>query len=176
MGDLTLGSKLRVAREMKGMDISTAAEKTKILPQMLRELEGDDFHRIPAPIYAKGFIRTYCECLDIDPQPLIDEYMDKHNQGRDMKSATEHKMAKKKRPKIPSLSQIIPKSTLEKPQLIKQLIGLVVVIILIILISLIGRCSSTQNTTYSKDAERAEQIITTPQDVYLIQPGIVEAK
>ena len=57
MGDLTLGSKLRAAREIKGVDISTAAEQTKILPQIVQEIEMDDFHRVPAPIYAKGFIR-----------------------------------------------------------------------------------------------------------------------
>lgn len=182
MGDLTLGSKLRAAREIKGVDVSTAAEKTKILPQMLHELEADDFHRIAAPIYAKGFIRTYCEYLGIDPQPLIDEYMEKHNQGQDMKSATEHKVAKKNnKPKVPPLSELLPKMDLKSlkanPQLLtKAGIGLIVVAVLIGLGSLIVKYTSHKTEPGSTDESAIEQIIAEPQDVYLIKPGTVEAK
>ncbi|MFC1467165.1 helix-turn-helix domain-containing protein [Verrucomicrobiota bacterium] len=181
MGDLTLGSKLRAAREIKGVDVSTAAEKTKILPQMIRELEEDDFHRIAAPIYAKGFIRTYSDYLGIDPQPLIEEYMQKHNLGQDLKSTTEKKVAKKAKAKVPPLSELLPeidfKNLQVNPALLTKVgIGLGVVIALVVLISLIGKCSSDKSKTAINEEQTVEQIIAEPQDVYLIKPGVMEAK
>jgi len=36
--------------------------------------EDNDFSRIPAPVYGKGFIKLYAEFLGLDPAPLIAEY------------------------------------------------------------------------------------------------------
>ena len=181
MGDLTLGSKLRAAREIKGVDISTAAEKTKILPQIVREIEEDDFHRVPAPIYAKGFIRSYCEYLNIDPQPLIEEYMEKHNQKQDLRSVTEEKVASKAKLKIPDLSGMLPKMDLKNSKispavLAKAGIAVGVMIVLAVLISVIGKCDGKKAAPESSDQAEIEQIISEPQDVYLIKPGEVETK
>lgn len=182
MGDLTLGSKLRAAREIKGVDVSVAAEKTKILPQLIREMEADDFHRIAAPIYAKGFLRTYCEYLGIDPQPLIEEYMEKHSDARrDLKKNHEPKITPKAKPQLPPLKELIPNIdfkglTANRALLIKAGIGLAVIIVLIMLISLIGKCSSKKAQPASTQKENVEQLIGEPQDPYLIKPGVVETK
>jgi hypothetical protein len=179
MADLTLGSKLRAAREIKGVEISVAAEKTKILPQILRELEIDDFHRIAAPIYAKGFLRSYCTYLNIDPIPLINEYMELHNQGQDLKSTTEQKMADKKAKfSIPPLQTFLPKislktSTLKPAVIIKIAAGLGAMLLLAILIS---KCDGKKRDIGQKEPNQIEQIIAEPQDVYLIKPGVVETK
>ena len=94
MAELTLGSKLRATRESKGISILEAAEKTRFLPQMLTEMEADDFSRISAPIYAKGFIRGYAKFLELDPNPLIDEYFARTELGEQKpKTLVERKKA-----------------------------------------------------------------------------------
>lgn len=73
-----IGQSLRLAREKKGIDLSRAAAQTHILLKHLEMMERDDFSRMPAPMYAKGFIRIYAEFLGIDPAPLIQEYIEVH--------------------------------------------------------------------------------------------------
>jgi transcriptional regulator with XRE-family HTH domain len=70
----TLGNQLKAAREQKGLSASEAALGTRLKVQHILALEGDDYSTIPAPVYAKGFLRLYAEYLELDPSPLIEEY------------------------------------------------------------------------------------------------------
>jgi transcriptional regulator with XRE-family HTH domain len=74
----SIGKSFREARERKGVDLSRAAAQTHILLKHLEMMEHDDFSRMPAPMYAKGFIRMYAEYLGIDPVPLVQEYVEVH--------------------------------------------------------------------------------------------------
>jgi len=77
----TLGQKLRAAREKKRLTLSKAAAATRIKIQNLEMMEADDFSKMPAPTYAKGFIRIYANFLGLDPAPLVQEYVDVHLNG-----------------------------------------------------------------------------------------------
>ena len=46
--------------------------------QIVEALEQEDFAKIAAPIYAKGFIKLYAEYVGLDPKPLIDEYISRY--------------------------------------------------------------------------------------------------
>jgi cytoskeletal protein RodZ len=70
------GETLRKAREAKGLTTSQVAEKTRILVQIINAMEKEDFSRIKAAIYGRGFVKLICECLEIDPKPLVAEFMD----------------------------------------------------------------------------------------------------
>lgn len=74
----TMGQRFRAARERKKMNISKAAALTRIKIQHLEMMENDDFSKMPAPTYAKGFIRIYAQFLGLDPAPLVQEYLDRH--------------------------------------------------------------------------------------------------
>lgn len=73
---MSFGPTLKKAREAKGLTCSQVAAQTRILVQIITDMENEDFHRIPAPIYGRGFVRLYAECVDLDPIPLIREFMD----------------------------------------------------------------------------------------------------
>ena len=72
----TFGQILRQAREAKGLTPSQVAQETRILVQIITDMENEDFHRIKAPIYGRGFTKLYAECVGLDPQPLLREFMD----------------------------------------------------------------------------------------------------
>ena len=72
----SFGETLRAAREAKGLTTSQIAAKTRMLVQIVEEMENEDFHRIAAPIYGRGFVKLYAECVDLDPLPLVKEFMD----------------------------------------------------------------------------------------------------
>lgn len=73
---MSFGETLRAARETKGMTCSEVAKKTRLLVQIVEEMEQEDFHRIAAPIYGRGFVRLYAQCVGLDPAPLVAEFME----------------------------------------------------------------------------------------------------
>ncbi len=77
----SIGTTFKTAREGKDLSLSKAAALTRIKIQHLEAMEQDDFSNMPAPVYAKGFIRMYAELLEINPDPLVDEYVRVHLEG-----------------------------------------------------------------------------------------------
>ena len=80
---MSLGNTLRAAREACGITTSELAARTHMLVQIVEGLENEDFRRIPAPIYGRGFIKLYCEAVNIDPKPLQAEFMELFNKAKD---------------------------------------------------------------------------------------------
>ncbi len=74
----TLGQQLKAAREAKGVSEHDAGIATKILTKIIVAMEADDFSVMAAPTYAKGFIRLYASYLELNPEPLVDEYVARH--------------------------------------------------------------------------------------------------
>lgn len=74
----TLGQKLREARERRGLTSAQVAAATHIKGEHIEAMERDDFSGLPIPTYAKGFIKIYAEYLGLDPQPLVQEYLERH--------------------------------------------------------------------------------------------------
>jgi len=69
-----IGSSLREARERQNLELSRIERDTRIRAKFLRALEDEQFDRLPAPAYAKGFLRTYADYLGLDAQRFVDEY------------------------------------------------------------------------------------------------------
>lgn len=80
---IEFGNALRSAREAKGYTIRQLAEATNLPPKQVEELEAENFSRIVAPIYGRGFVRLYCEAVGLEVQPMIDEFMEIYNGNRD---------------------------------------------------------------------------------------------
>ena len=80
---MEFGSTLRLAREAKGFTQAQIAEMTHMAPATVADLENENFGRIAAPIYGRGFVKLYCEAVGIDPKPMIDEFMSIYNGERD---------------------------------------------------------------------------------------------
>ena len=66
-----IGSSLREARERQKLELSEIERETRIRSKYLQALEEDRFDRLPAPAYAKGFLRTYADYLGLEAQPFV---------------------------------------------------------------------------------------------------------
>ena len=67
----TVAEKLRQAREAKNMTISQIADITKIRSDHIRALEEGNFDVFSAPVYIRGFVRTYATLVKLDvPQTM----------------------------------------------------------------------------------------------------------
>jgi cytoskeleton protein RodZ len=77
---LEIGAILSRARKRQHLDITTVEEQTKIRSKYLRALEDEDWDVLPAPAYARGFIRAYADLLGLDAEVLVDEYRRRHEE------------------------------------------------------------------------------------------------
>ncbi len=66
-----LGQLLTRAREARGLTLEDAERDTRISRRYLQALEDEEFEAIPAPVYARGFLRSYSQYLGLDPQETI---------------------------------------------------------------------------------------------------------
>jgi len=67
----TVAEQLRTAREARKLTIYQVAETTKIRTDHIRALEDGNFDMFVAPVYIRGFVRTYAALLKLDvPQVM----------------------------------------------------------------------------------------------------------
>lgn len=66
-----IGYRLIRAREARGLTLEDAERDTRISRRYLEALEDEQFEVIPAPVYARGFLRSYAQYLGMDPQELL---------------------------------------------------------------------------------------------------------
>jgi cytoskeletal protein RodZ len=62
----TVGQRLRVAREEKGLSLEDVAAQTRIPRRHLESLETSDWERLPAPTYTNGFAKSYATVVGLD--------------------------------------------------------------------------------------------------------------
>jgi Helix-turn-helix domain len=71
---MPIGDSLRRARTDRGLGLDDIADATKIRVRYLRALEAEDWDALPAPAYARGFLRTYASYLGLDADALVEEF------------------------------------------------------------------------------------------------------
>jgi cytoskeleton protein RodZ len=69
-----IGTRLRAAREKKGLTILQAAEKMHVDAKILESLEAENFAALGAPVYARGHLRHYAELVGEPPAELQELY------------------------------------------------------------------------------------------------------
>lgn len=74
---MSLGQTLQKARESRKLTASQVAAATHMKVQTVEAIEQEDFSRMPAAIYCKGFIKLYAEYLGLESEPLIREYVER---------------------------------------------------------------------------------------------------
>jgi cytoskeletal protein RodZ len=70
----TLGEEFRSAREARGLSLSDVAERLHIRSVYLAAIEEEDWKAIGAPVYVRGFMRTYARFLGLDAEAAVDRF------------------------------------------------------------------------------------------------------
>ena len=70
-----LGRQLQEARERMRVTVTAAAAATHLKMVVIDAMERDDYPKLIAPAYAKGFYRLYCEYLGLNAEPFISAYL-----------------------------------------------------------------------------------------------------
>jgi cytoskeleton protein RodZ len=75
------GDWLRRQREMREISLRDIADRTKISLRYLQAMEDDRFDLLPAPIFAKGFLREYARYVGLSPDEVVNHYLSVQQQG-----------------------------------------------------------------------------------------------
>lgn len=67
----SIGEQLREARRRKGRSLADCERDTRINRHYLEALEAERFDALPAPVYARGFLRSYGRSLGLDGDALV---------------------------------------------------------------------------------------------------------
>jgi cytoskeletal protein RodZ len=70
----SIGEKLRLARETRGIALRDISEQTRISMRYLAAIEADDYRRLPGGIFNRSFIRAYAKHIGYDEQQALEEY------------------------------------------------------------------------------------------------------
>jgi cytoskeleton protein RodZ len=71
------GTRLREARERRGITLRQIADHTKISMSALEALERNDASRLPGGIFARSFVRSYAAEVGLDPDATVDDFLDR---------------------------------------------------------------------------------------------------
>ncbi|MDX1502108.1 MAG: DUF4115 domain-containing protein [Thermoanaerobaculia bacterium] len=72
---LSFGNWLRRQREIREIPLREIADVTKISMRYLEGLEQDRFDILPAPVFAKGFLREYSRYVGLDPDEVVNSFL-----------------------------------------------------------------------------------------------------
>lgn len=69
------GDFLRKIREYKNLDLDRLSDMTKVSRTYLQGIEMEDFGKLPAPVYVRGFVFQYAKCLKLKPEVVANSYV-----------------------------------------------------------------------------------------------------
>jgi cytoskeletal protein RodZ len=69
----TVGRRLQKARQAKDLSVDEVAAATKIRPERIVDLEGDDLSHFPSLVYARSFLVKYAKYLGVDIQDDLEQ-------------------------------------------------------------------------------------------------------
>ncbi|HSP61755.1 MAG TPA: helix-turn-helix domain-containing protein [Pyrinomonadaceae bacterium] len=70
----SIGEKLRLARETRGIALRDISEQTRISMRYLEAIEADDYRRLPGGIFNRSFIRAYAKHIGYDEHQALEDY------------------------------------------------------------------------------------------------------
>jgi len=95
-GPQTLSQRLKKARESSGFSLKKFAEISKIQLGYLEQLEEGRYKKLPAFVYIRGFLKKYCQILNLPPDEILGQIQ---NEFKAVSSKNEKEILK-----LPSLS------------------------------------------------------------------------
>lgn len=70
----SLGEKLRLAREARGITISEVSAQTRIATRYLEAIEENNYKPLPGGVFNKGFIKAYAKYVGVDETEALNDY------------------------------------------------------------------------------------------------------
>jgi cytoskeleton protein RodZ len=73
-GEAKLGSFLREQREKINLSHDQIAQKIRLRRTIIEAIEGEEWERLPPPVFVRGFLRSYATILGLDEKEVMKLY------------------------------------------------------------------------------------------------------
>jgi cytoskeleton protein RodZ len=70
----TPGQILKAAREARQISIAEIAQRLLLSKVVIIAIENDDYSKIPAPVYAEGYLKAYAQFLGIQTSDILESF------------------------------------------------------------------------------------------------------
>jgi cytoskeletal protein RodZ len=78
IGEFT-GPAIKALREQRGQDLRTIADHTKVSVRYLEYIEEENFQKLPARTYVRGFLMLYAKDLGCNPERFAGDYLKRYD-------------------------------------------------------------------------------------------------
>ncbi len=82
------GALLRAVRESQGTSLGQISNRTKVGLDHLRSIEDDEFEKLPAAVYVRGFVTEFAKCLKLDPEQVSQSYLRRYKARMDARGGS----------------------------------------------------------------------------------------
>lgn len=100
----TIGNKLKAAREKQKMTAVDVAKAIRVKTEYITAIEKNEFHKLIAPVYARGFIKLYAQCVRLEYAPLLRQFDATEN--REERPSTKQEQELQTRKETPVLKKL----------------------------------------------------------------------
>ena len=76
------GPAIKARRESAGLTIRNVADMTKIGSRYLEYIESEQFERLPARPYLRGFLLLYAQALGCDSERMVADYLKRYEAAK----------------------------------------------------------------------------------------------
>ena len=83
----TVGEQLASAREAKEWSLEDVARLTKLRSDQVLALEEGRYHVFSAPVYVRGFVKSYAKFVNLDPVILVEQLNGEINKDKKLQQA-----------------------------------------------------------------------------------------
>ncbi|TQS75492.1 helix-turn-helix domain-containing protein [Ornithinibacillus gellani] len=162
---MEIGSKLKEARETKGISLDTLQETTKIQKRYLIAIEEGNFNILPGKFYARAFIKEYAVAVGLDANELLESYKDELPNQAEEETTQYTRIQRSRRDSNP-----------QKNSALFSIIPTIIVVILIIgiLFAAWWFISERAPSDDNGEPETEDNVINRPDQNDTSQPGDVE--
>lgn len=78
IGEFT-GPAIKALREQRGMSLHAVANQTKVSVRYLELIEEENFAKLPARTYTRGFLMLFAKALGCDPERLASDFLKRYD-------------------------------------------------------------------------------------------------
>ncbi len=78
VGEFT-GPTIKMLREQKSLSLRNIADVTKVNARYLEYIEEENFAKLPARAYIRGFLTLYAKALTCDPERIAGDYLKRYD-------------------------------------------------------------------------------------------------
>ena len=73
------GAVLKMLRELRGLSSRNVADATKLSARYIEAIEDENYKKLPARPYLRGFLFSYARALGYEPHRIVNDYMKRYD-------------------------------------------------------------------------------------------------